>query len=156
MKIEDKKRKKVLIIIVAIVLFVGMTRVLFFGGEEFDYKTTTDPEEIVDLSLELEDRFDLENVRIAEAEGNVLEVRVETPTDVSEEALLMGTAYVLDYVEARVSEGIQKIRVIFTVNYLDAMFVEAQRQDIKEWREGKISANDLIQKFKIVQLSGGE
>lgn len=155
MKIEDKKIKKVLIIIVAIVLFIGMARVLFFGEDEYDYKTTTDPAEIIDLAMDLEAEFDLKNVRITEAEKDVLEVRVETPVDVSEEALLMGTAYILDYVEVRTSEGIQKIRVVFIVNYLDAMFVEVERQDIVDWREGKTDVNELVKKFKIVRLSGG-
>jgi hypothetical protein len=153
MKINDENRKKVLMYIAVGVLFFGLLRVLFFEKKEFDFETKTDPFEMVDLSIELEEKFLLKDVRVTETEGGLLEIRLETPVDVSEKALLVGAASIFGYAESYVSSDIEKIRIIFTVNYLDAMFIEVENKDIKNWLEGNENEEDFLNKFKVVNLS---
>jgi len=153
MKITDENRKKVLIYIALGVLFLGLLRVLFFEKKEFDFETKTDPFEMVDLSMELEEKFLLKDVRTTEIEGGFLEIRLETPVDVSEKALLVGAASIFGYVESYISSDIEKIRIIFTVNYLDAMFIEVESEDIEKWLEGDDDEEEFLNKFKVVNLS---
>ena len=156
MKIKGKNRKKILINMVVAIFLIGIIRISFFNKKDVDYKTTTDPSEIIDLSIELEDEFQLDEVRITEADRNILEIRIKTPTDVSKETLLAGTAYIFSYVEPKIDEKNKKIRIFFTVNYLDAMFIETERENIKKWIDGRIDIDEFVNKFKIVQISQEE
>lgn len=152
MEIKKENRKKVLIYLTVVVLFFGLVRVLFFEKKEFDYETKTDPAELVDIALDMEEEFNLEDIRIIEAKNNILEVRLPTPTDVSKDTLMAGTAYMLGYLEPRVGEAVKRIRIIFTINYLDAMFIEVEVKNIEKWLKEKISDEEFIEKFRIVRF----
>lgn len=153
MIVKQENRKKVLICLAVGVLLFGLIRVLFFEKEDFNYKTKTDPFEMIDLGIQLEDKFGLNDVMVTEAEDGVLEVRLKTPSGVSEETLLVGSASIFGYVESNISGSVKKVRIIFTVNYLDAMFIEVECKQIDKWLGEDISDEKFMEEFRIVKLS---
>ncbi|HPL92985.1 MAG TPA: hypothetical protein PLB38_01735 [bacterium] len=117
-----------------------------------DYETKMDPLALVDLSLELEENLLLENVRISESAGDILDIRVKTPDNVSQEAIIGATAYIFSYLEPSIDESLKTFRLIMTVNEFDATIIECQRVQLENWMAQKQSDEAFFATLQIKNL----
>ncbi len=102
-----------------------------------------DPISRVDLALALENDLGLEDVRVDVLEGGILEVRTKTPVNVSPAAIYGASAFVFAYLEPRLPRGIRDLRIILTVNDLDAMILETTRENVVKHQAGE-SGDDVF------------
>lgn len=121
------------------------------GGK---YTTETDPNTMVNVALMLETDLKLEDVRISEVTGGIIEIRTKTPDKVSPSALLNGSGYILRTAEPQFPGQISTFRLILTVNGLDATMIEASRKDIQDWTAKKITDQQFLNKLKRKSLVG--
>ena len=145
--------KLVSILIVAIFIsFLTMGFTAPSQEEGIQYSTIMNPLDMVDLGMDLEDEFSLGNVRVSEVAGKVLEVRIQTPEGISPEAISLASSYIMGYLDEQIPEKIGKERIILTVNHMDAVVLEANREDIGQWKNEKITDQEFIGKMKVRNL----
>lgn len=155
------KRKLAVVVIAAIFSILTLVSI---GGEtdkkvnintpavKIEYKTIMDPIALVDLSLDLENSLKLEDVRISEVEGGIIEIHTKTPENVSPDAIMAATSYIFGYVDPKISNQIKTLRLIFTVNGLDASLIEVSRTNVKDWITKRISDEVFVSSMKKVSL----
>ncbi|MFA6463449.1 MAG: hypothetical protein WCV55_00385 [Candidatus Paceibacterota bacterium] len=147
MKTIWQKNKRIILSVLAVVL-VGISFGFFSKKEE----VKNDQLSLVDLSMKMENELGLQNVRVSEVSGNVLEVRVKTPDNVTKEKLSNGAAYIFGYLDLNLNKGVEKVRVIYTVNDADTTLYEASAQDISDWRSKKNNDSTFAKKIKVANL----
>ena len=115
--------------------------------------TSLDPLSRVDLTVDLENDLGLEDVLLTVLNDEVLEVRTKTPVNVSPRAIYNACAYIFAYLQPRIPSPIKNMRIILTVNDLDAMFVETSYRDVAKWQAGEIEEKAFFDSLKIVNLA---
>lgn len=119
---------------------------------ELDYKTKMDPLVLVDLSLELENKLLLEDVHLSESAGDILEIRVKSPENVSKEAIIGAASYIFSYLEPSIDENLKTFRLILTINNFDATIIECSRQQLQNWMAQKQSESEFFSTLIIKNL----
>jgi hypothetical protein len=167
--VEPKKKKKwgkwifigcgtlifLLIITVAGCLYLGK-KLISEKTETESQGSLSDPQvrkdfsDQLDLTMMLENDFGLEEVIISQ-DGEDLLVRCSAPT-IKGEALNNGLVYIFAVINEKAKEEIKTIRLIFTINHVDATIVEVQREAISGWMDNKITNLEFINKFKVISL----
>lgn len=109
-----------------------------------DYKTSSNPTALVDMGIDLENTLKLEDVSVTEAAGGVIEIRTAAPTGVSSDTIMLTSAYIFSYVEPQLPDQIKSIRLILTVNGLDAIVIETSRENLKKYIAGDLSEKAYI------------
>jgi len=104
----------------------------------------------LDLMMLLEDNFKLEEVIISQDNEDLL-VRCKAPT-IKGKALNNGLVQVFAFINQRIPGDIKTIKLIFTINHVDATIVEVQRKAIDRWMNNEISNTEFINKFNAVSL----
>jgi hypothetical protein len=89
---------------------------------------------------------------ITEVTGSIIEIRAKTPFTSTKEYLANDAAYVFGYVKPFINSGIKKVRVIYTINGLDATLFEASLSDITDWVNKKIDDTAFAKKIKVSTL----
>jgi len=123
------------------------------SNEEFSYNTVTDPTQLVDISIELADSLHLENVDITETAGNIIEVRTPAPYNVSTEAIAASAVYIFTDIDPEIATSITKYRLILTVNYIDSLIIETDRDDVTQLNNQQIDQNEFIRRLTITNLT---
>ncbi len=120
--------------------------------DALDYETRMDPLTLVDLSLELETNLLVEDVRISESAGDILEIRMKSPDNVSQEAIIGAASYIFSYLEPSIDENLKTFRLILTVNNFDATLIECQRSTLQNWMAQKQSDEEFFAALNIKNL----
>lgn len=109
-----------------------------------------DQSDLINLMLDLEDRFKLQDVFINQS-GTVLIVRFKAPTITGEE-LDSGLAQIFSYLDEKSPDLISELDLVFMVQNVDSLIVNVKRSDIRDWKEGVLNNVDFIKKFKKTSL----
>jgi hypothetical protein len=142
-----KKLSKIFLMFFVVTLFAGC------GAQSAEQAAVQAQENFpsqLDLALLLEDNLGLKGVLISQ-EGENLFVRFKAPTLKGEE-LNSGLVQVLAFIDQRASEDIKTIKLIFVINHVDSMIIEVPREEVSLWTDGKISNQELVNKFKVTSL----
>jgi len=118
--------------------------------EDIDKKANAevvlDEEENFQLTALLEDGMGLEDVFISTT-NDVLEVRIKAPT-ISGEELYEGLTLVFSFLDEKINPDFNNMRLIFTINNVDASIVEVSRTNVISWKNNEISNAEFIQSFE--------
>lgn len=117
-----------------------------------NYSTKIDPIKLVDMSVDLETNLKLEDVRIIEVEGGILEIRTKSPVNVSPEAIMSASAYIFSYIDPSLPSGIKTLRLILTVNDFDATIIETSRDNLAKFEAKQITDQEFINSMKRTNL----
>jgi len=129
-----------------IILLIGVIGLFYyFLGSNFDQLISNNSSDFVDLTLKMESELGLKDVLISKNSEGALEMRSKKPDNVSKEDLAMGTAYLFGYLEDNIDT--EKVRVIYTVDYLDNIIFETSLSDISDWKNLKIDNNEFAKKI---------
>ena len=129
-----------------IILLIGVIGLFYyFLGSNFDSLIGNGSSDFVDLTLKMESELGLKEVLISKNSEGALEMRSKKPDNVSKEDLAMGTAYLFGYLEDNIDT--EKVRVIYTVDYLDNIIFETSLSDISDWKNLKIDNNEFAKKI---------
>ncbi|MEI8337589.1 MAG: hypothetical protein WCF92_00400 [bacterium] len=142
----QNNKRTILSVLIIVLIGVG----IFISTRTTEVKT--DQLSLIDLSSKMERELGLQGVTITQVVGNILEVRVKSPDSATKEKLSNGAAYIFGYLDLNLNKGAEKIRVIYTVNDVDATLYEASVSDISDWRSKKITDIEFAQKIKVASL----
>jgi hypothetical protein len=148
-----KLRKAIgLLTLIAACSFFSLAGLSTVTKDVVNYDTITNPTDLVDMSIDLENTLKMEDVSVTEASGGIIEIRTKAPANVSTRAILLTVAYIFSYVQPALPEKIATIRVILTMNGFDALVFETDRADLQEYMAGKISETDYVAKIRTSNL----
>jgi len=151
---SNSKNKLILIIVAIISVFLicccvsgSIIYLIFFRKDK--------------VNLTVEDNFALENfieelgyskVMISEVEGGILEIRTEAFASNNVDQTYSQIIFLMNYVNEETDYKFEKIRIIFTINYVDVAFFESETKTIKNWNDKKISDEEMINNIKKFNL----
>ncbi|GEM_PF-3166340 len=142
--------KKKAVTVAAAVIVIMIIIVAVFSGKKgnIDASPINDPLAIVDLTMKMQSDLNLQDVMISEVAGGILEVRLQTPANVTKSNLDNGTAFLLGYLVPNISKDTEKIRVIYTIDGADKELYEASLTDINSWRNKTIDESTFTKRIK--------
>jgi len=122
------------------------------NNSNIKYTTITNPIEMVELAMELEEEMQLEEVQISESSNAILEIRTKTPPNISPEAISAASSYIFKYVNDEISGNIKTFRLILTVNHIDGLIIETSNLNLQKWIKGELTDLEFIEAMKKINL----
>lgn len=116
--------------------------------ENFKYTTLMNPLDLVDIALNLETDLQLEDVTLMEVAWSILEIRTTAPNDISPEAITAAGSYIFSYIYSDISPEIKKMRLLLTINNVDAWLVETSIDNLTAWIHEDLSDEEFVTRLR--------
>jgi len=107
-------------------------------------------EDMINLMLDMEDQFKLQNV-IATQSGATMDIRFKGPT-ISGDQLYAGLAQIFSWLNEKVPSQITSINLVFMIQNVESLVIAVNRDDIQNWKAGKMDNTAFIKTFKKTSL----